>query len=319
MKRKNDNELLIRSIGYFSALTRNLSYTQTAAQLGISQPALTQQIKKLEDTIGTKLFYNEGKKIHLSESGKIFLSAIQKVNNIFSDANDEMKLVGQKSCETINVGMLTAMPANVLIDFIVNFKKENPKVDYNVTSVMRHGIRSILESDSVDCLFLYLPDSFLTGLNNYKIYRFCKSELYIVSTFKIKDSDNISLKEAVQYPWSGYPEGYYVERLISDQCRKYNLPQPKYSAHFTQVENILNFSKKAGTIAAIPETCLPFVKKNSYVYRLNPSLKFDLAMVYRPSKLKIPIFNKSLNEFQVYLEEKDYMTRMNELVKETNE
>ncbi|BDR58585.1 LysR family transcriptional regulator [Xylocopilactobacillus apicola] len=316
MKSKHDRTFLVRSIGYFVALSRNLSYTETAAQLGISQPALTQQIKKLEESVGTPLFYIEGKRIHLTEAGEIFLNATQKVNSIFSEANDEIKQVSENHHDTVTIGIINSMPANVIIDFIVKFKEEEPNVDFNVKSVMRYGLRSQIESDSVDVLIIYLPDNSFIGLNNYKTYRFCRTELLLVSPFKIKDGNKITLEEARKYPWVGYPEGYYLDRIIAEQFRKQNILLPKYSAHFSQVENILNFSQKANTLTAIPEICLPFVKEKSYIYHFSPAIKFDIALIYRPSKLKIPIFNKTLNAFNSYLTDKDFLTRLKELVEE---
>ncbi|WP_317698277.1 LysR family transcriptional regulator [Xylocopilactobacillus apis] len=316
MKSNNDNALLVRSISYFVALAHNLSYTETAVQLGISQPALTQQIKRLEEIVGTPLFSLEGKKIHLTDSGEIFLRAAQKVNGVFAEANDEIKLIREHSHDVINIGVISAMPANVLVDFIVKFRKNHPSVDFNIKSILRHSLRFQLESDSTDILVLYLPDNSFAGLSKYRTNRISKSEMLLVSPFKINNGNKVTLDEIHDYNWVGYPKGYYMDQIITEQCHDSNIFVPRYSARFSQVENILTYGKKTKSIAAIPDTCLPFVKDGSYIYEFNPVIKFDVAIVYRTSKLKVPIINKCLNEFDLYLHQKDYLTRLKELVRE---
>lgn len=63
MKTNTDAVLSAKSLRYFLQLIDNMSYTQAAQILGITQPALTQQIKKLERAVGSPLFGQMGKKI----------------------------------------------------------------------------------------------------------------------------------------------------------------------------------------------------------------------------------------------------------------
>lgn len=314
MNPKNESAFLVRSIGYFNALAHNLSYTKTAAELGISQPALTQQIKKLEDSIGTPLFYMEGKKIHLTHAGEVFLNATQKVANIFTDANDEIKEVSCHKHDQVNLGLISAMPATVLIDFIAQFREKHPQVDFNVNSLLQYNLRSQLEMDAIDILFSYLPDKSLTHLKKYKTVKLGRSELILASPYQLKEGNKISLEEARKYRWVGYPEGYYLSRLIGEEYRKQGIFLPDFAARFSQVANILLFAKSTNTIAAIPDICLPFLKdKKVYIYRFNPAIRFDVAMIYRKSKQKVSIIQEFLNEFELYLNEKSYLTRLNEL------
>lgn len=61
MKTKQDTIFSSKTLSYFLQLAETMSYTQAAQILGITQPALTQQIKKLERTVGAPLFYSVGK------------------------------------------------------------------------------------------------------------------------------------------------------------------------------------------------------------------------------------------------------------------
>ena len=79
MKTKQDTIFSSKTLSYFLQLAETMSYTQAAQILGITQPALTQQIKKLERTVGAPLFYSVGKKLHLSDAGYTMLDATHQI------------------------------------------------------------------------------------------------------------------------------------------------------------------------------------------------------------------------------------------------
>ena len=71
MKTRQENIFSSKTLTYFLQLAETMNYTQAAQLLGITQPALTQQIKKLERIVGAPLFYSVGKKLHISDAGRI--------------------------------------------------------------------------------------------------------------------------------------------------------------------------------------------------------------------------------------------------------
>lgn len=75
MQTKTEKIFSSKTLSYFLRLTDTMSYTQSAQLLGITQPALTQQIKKLEHAVGAPLFYTLGKKLRLTDAGYTMLNA----------------------------------------------------------------------------------------------------------------------------------------------------------------------------------------------------------------------------------------------------
>src|SRR5699024_4552752 len=69
IKTNTDAVLSAKSLRYFLQLIDNMSYTQAAQILGITQPVLTQQIKKIERAVGAPLFGQMGKKLYLTDAG----------------------------------------------------------------------------------------------------------------------------------------------------------------------------------------------------------------------------------------------------------
>ena len=88
---KTDTILSAKSLRYFLQLVSTMNYTQAAEILGITQPALTQQIKKLEHAIGAPLFGQAGKKLYLTAAGKEMRVAAEKLLGTISAVVDNIQ------------------------------------------------------------------------------------------------------------------------------------------------------------------------------------------------------------------------------------
>lgn len=106
MKTQQENIFSSKTLTYFLQLAETMSYTQAAQILGITQPALTQQIKKLERTVGAPLFYSVGKKLHLSDAGYTMLDATHQIYETLNQAADEIQQSTSATQGTINIGIL---------------------------------------------------------------------------------------------------------------------------------------------------------------------------------------------------------------------
>ena len=62
--------LTLRQLRVFGAVARHLSFSRAAEELYLTQPAVSMQIKQLEDNIGLPLFEQLGKKIYLTDAGR---------------------------------------------------------------------------------------------------------------------------------------------------------------------------------------------------------------------------------------------------------
>ena len=82
----------LRQIKQFMTVARHQSMTVAAKELGVSQPSLSQSIKKLESSLGVSLFNRDGRSLVLNEYGKILLAqseiAIRSIDNAVKEIND---------------------------------------------------------------------------------------------------------------------------------------------------------------------------------------------------------------------------------------
>lgn len=83
--------LSLRQIRIFSAAARHLSFSRAAEELHLSAPAVSMQIKDLEEELGLALFLRSGRKVALTSAGETFLVYSEKILSALLEAEAEMK------------------------------------------------------------------------------------------------------------------------------------------------------------------------------------------------------------------------------------
>ncbi|MFN4998269.1 MAG: LysR family transcriptional regulator [Betaproteobacteria bacterium] len=90
--------LSLRQIRIFSAAARHLSFSRAAEEMHLSAPAVSMQIKELEEELGSALFLRSGRKVALTSAGDTFRVHADKVLSALREAESVMqKLKGTKT------------------------------------------------------------------------------------------------------------------------------------------------------------------------------------------------------------------------------
>ena len=150
MKTKQDNIFSSKTLSYFLQLAETMNYTQAAQILGITQPALTQQIKKLERTVGAPLFFSVGKKLHLSDAGATMLAATQDSYEELNQATDEIQRTTSATSGVISIGCLASIEDSVFNAFIAHYYEMHPDITVHFRLMTRREIWEHLENNKID-------------------------------------------------------------------------------------------------------------------------------------------------------------------------
>lgn len=113
----------------FLCACKHMNFTNAAAELGISQPAVSQHIHHLEEDYGIKLFRYEGKRLRLTEEGKLMLAAVQTINNDEHILRQRIKAV-QTNRHMYCFGATHTIGDYLIADRLSVMLRQNP--DYNV-------------------------------------------------------------------------------------------------------------------------------------------------------------------------------------------
>jgi DNA-binding transcriptional LysR family regulator len=120
----------------FYAVARKKSFTMAARELFLTQPAVTIQIQKMEADYGTKLFDRVGKKIFLTEAGKILYSYAEKILTLLTQAEEALIDVKELKSGKLSIGASATVGSYYLPKLFEVFGKKYPTIEIqmNVTN-----------------------------------------------------------------------------------------------------------------------------------------------------------------------------------------
>lgn len=314
---KTDTILSAKSLRYFLQLVDTMNYTQAAHILGITQPALTQQIKKLEHAIGAPLFGQMGKTLYLTDAGKdMKVAAIKLLNTINSVVSDIQEFT-KPDRGIIMIGVLETLDISILRQFLQKFTAKYPKIDIHVHDYNSSELWRELGRNSIDLAVMYLPDN--TKHNEVHLqHEFRYDPVYkdrlVVLTHKttVDPGKEYPISRFLRRKWVAYPKNNYLSRLMNDYFG--SKQKPNIALTFSRPQSLIDTAQETNMDTFISQG---YYEKHKNEISLTPvyikkDKKFDISIVYLKGKTEIPRIQNLLKEWNIFLDKQDYSSRLEE-------
>ncbi len=149
-------KITLRQLTVFEAVARNLSYTRAAAELHLSQPAVSMQIRQLEEHAGLPLFEQLGKKIYLTEAGQEMLHYSRIIGQQLKEAKEVFAQL--KGSERGRLDIAVASTANSFAPHLLaRFCKQHPNITFNLDVTNRDSLLTQLAANEKDIVIMGKP------------------------------------------------------------------------------------------------------------------------------------------------------------------
>jgi DNA-binding transcriptional LysR family regulator len=210
----------LRHLRYFVMAAAEKSISRAAARLNISQPAVSRQIRDLEEELGVELFHREANGLSLTEPGLAALPHAQEVLRRAGDLKLAMDVFGKPVRETIRVGFIeTALPA-FLASAMRTFNQQNSGICIQIRSMSPHEQEKALRDGEIDLALLGTPCPQLA--NEFQIQPLKKTPMAVVlpdnHLFSLRKS--VDLFELAKEPFVSLHEKHFPGRpaMLADLC-----------------------------------------------------------------------------------------------------
>ena len=145
----------LRYLRYFVAVAEELNYRRAATRLHVSPPALSVQIKNLEDTLGLRLFERDTTRVRLTEPGAVLLREARELFQHVRKALAAAKEAAMGAQGRLRIAIHGMFGENLLPDLLSNYRTASPKVDVTVLDFIGNDAQLIaLEEGRVHLAFL---------------------------------------------------------------------------------------------------------------------------------------------------------------------
>jgi DNA-binding transcriptional LysR family regulator len=206
---------MLRYLKTFLLAAETTSFSAAGTRLGLTQSAVSMQIKRLEEDLGYSLFERSGKSVRLSPQGRAALNQARAVMTAYED----MKAVGAASLlETVKLGAISTMQSSLLPGALRRFKETHKATRINVVPGTSAQLIGLLETHELDVAAIIKP-SF--GVPSGFVWMPVLDDVYVAIA---RRGSRKSLKEwADELPFIRYDRRSHGGHLVDVFLRRQNL------------------------------------------------------------------------------------------------
>jgi len=206
-----------RRLQVFHAVARLLSFTKAAEVLHMTQPAVTFQIRQLEEQFDTRLFDRAHNRVSLTEAGHVAFEFTETIFEKYSEMENAIREITGNISGSLTLGASTTISEYMLPALLGDFNSENPEVLLRLRVSNTEGVVSMVENNVIDLGIVEGPVT-----NKNLMVEVCRKDDMVVVVPKdheLTKLDKVSVEELLKYPFICREQGSGTREVIAEHLR----------------------------------------------------------------------------------------------------
>lgn len=208
-----------RRLKIFHTVARLLNFTKAAEELHMTQPAVTFQIRQLEEQFNTRLFDRTHNKVTLTDVGKQVFSYSERILKLYEDMTRSITEMTGDVSGSVTLGASTTIAEYMLPLLIGEFKTKFPEVMINLRESNTEDIVSMVENNDIDL-------GIVEGSVNNKnlLVEECKVDHLVVimpNGHVLSDQKSLRVEDFISYPFISREHGSGTQEVITNYVEKF--------------------------------------------------------------------------------------------------
>jgi LysR family transcriptional regulator, hydrogen peroxide-inducible genes activator len=251
----------LHQLRYFCAIVDSGSFSRAARQSHVSQPSLSQQIRKLEDELGARLFDRLGRSVRLTEIGQTFLPRARAVLRELEAARGDLAQQENSMRGTIAVGVIPTVAPYLLPPHLTKFSRKFPEAKISIVEEITPILLERLRTASIDLALLALP---IRG-HEFETFPILTEPLFAALPQKhsLSRRRSLGLKDLRAEPFLLLRDGHCFRENALAACDRARL-HPQIAFESGQFSSLLSMVAAGMGVSVVPEMALD--KKSACAY-----------------------------------------------------
>ena len=293
-----------RRLQVFHTVARLLSFTKAAETLHMTQPAVTFQVRQLEEHFNTRLFDRTHNRISLTEAGKIVYAYADRIFEFYTEMENSVREMTGEISGALTIGASTTIAEYMLPTLLGDFKDKYPEVTIHLKVSNSEGIVSMVENNTIDLGVVEAPVG-----NKNLVVESCKNDQLVAivpPSHPLSAENVIHFRQLLQYPFICREEGSGTREVIAD-----------YLEHLKDCNAGLKITMELGSPEAVKgaveagmgvsvvsrATIQKELRLGSLVaVNLEPSLERPFSFVHQKQKFRLRVMEELLEFARHYCE-----------------
>jgi LysR family hydrogen peroxide-inducible transcriptional activator len=287
----------MHQLRYFVAVARTGSFSRAAEQCYVSQPSLSQQIRKLERQVGQRLFDRLGRRSALTDAGRLLLDRAVAILATVKDAECRLRDAGDGQGGRLSIGVLPTIAPYLLPAALTRFCKHQPRVEVTVQEDVTRQLLAAVVAGELDLALVALP------MNDERIEaETLFSEPLLVTLprhHRLAHRRRVTLAECAGERFILLNELHCLGEQVLSFCKAHGC-QPWIACRSAQITTIQSLIALNQGISLLPAMAQRADRDKRRVYRplAGDPLRRTVAVIWRRHRYHNPIAERFLNDLR---------------------
>jgi DNA-binding transcriptional LysR family regulator len=242
----------LRQLQYFVAVAEDLNFTRAAARVHVAQPAISQQIARLEHELGQELFDRTGRQIRLTPAGEKFLPYARETLETVTRGREAVASMSGALAGRLSVGTIQS-PPSALLDALAAFHRDYPLVDVSLRTGSPDHLADQVANGVLDTALLGVTGHPLPPAVVAAAYGVEPLIALVASDHPLALRTRITLNALRDQPLVTLARGSGLRTVLEAACAKAGF-NPLIRAETDNISLLIDLAARRLGVAVVPKT-----------------------------------------------------------------
>lgn len=272
--------MLLRHIRYFLAVAEQGNFTRAAEALHVSQPTLSQQIKQLEETLGTPLFDRSGRAVRLTDAGVAWMRYAQLALQDLDAGARAIHDVATLERGNLRLAMTPTFTAYLVGPVIDAFYRRYPGITLSIHEMTQDRIEALLAEDRLD-LGIAFSQAQLADIETEDLFSESLNMVVGINHPLAKKHEALTAQAFEQQPLALLSEDFATRQFIDDYCRQQRI-RPRVAVEANAIGAIIEMVRRGSLATVLPAA----------IAQANPQLRVVPLVTAMPARRAVLLQRK---------------------------
>ena len=278
----------LRQLRYLVALADERHFTRAAAREHVAQPALSQQIRKLEEEVGVALVERTTRKVSITDAGELLVARARRILSECNAAHAELEALRGILTGHVSVGAMHTMgPVDVSLALAI-FHQRHPGVELTVLEQSSEELAEMLRDDVLDLAYLSVTERIEShGLG---LHQLVSEEIVLIlpQSHPLAKRSGVRMSELAGEQFISYREGSRLRELLNRAAREAGF-DPQVMLESNESRRIRRLVARGMGVAILPRSDTEGAGADVAVVKLDqPALTRDITLAWRQGRRHPP-------------------------------
>jgi LysR family transcriptional activator of glutamate synthase operon len=278
----------LRQLRYLVALAEERNFTRAASSEHIAQPALSQQIRRLEDELGLALVERTTRRVSLTGAGELLVVRARRILTELEAAETELQALRGVYTGHVTIGAMHTMGPVDLSLALALFNERHPNVEFTVREQSSEEMAEMLRVDELDLAFLSVTER--VESHGLGLYQLVSEELVAVLSrqHRLGRRRRVRMAELADERFISFRQGSRLRELLVGGGRSAGF-EPRVTLESNEPQRIRRLVARGLGVAILPRSDALRPGPDVHVARLvEPSLSRDITLAWREGRRHAP-------------------------------